>query len=204
MVPLGIGLLGLVIGVIALFMSFSNSSAVKDLATLKDTVSAAASKADDAKTAADGLSGKVDANTNNLTALRSNVQEYLTKVGDAINQQGKDIETLKSQVSSRSTSSSTRGGGSTGGTSNVVAGQGGDYVVASGDNFYVIARKYGVSVAEIEAANPGVDPSKLRPGQHLTIPPAKGASSRSAPRSSTSTSTAPDTSSTPAPAVTSP
>ena len=62
MVPLGIGLLVLVAGVVALFMSFSNSSAVKDLATLKDTISAASNKAADAKTKGRQICGQGNAN----------------------------------------------------------------------------------------------------------------------------------------------
>lgn len=45
-----------------------------------------------------------------------------------------------------------------------------DYVVAKGDSFYSIAKKFGVKIKEIEAANPGVVPAKLKVGQKLQIP----------------------------------
>jgi len=44
------------------------------------------------------------------------------------------------------------------------------YVVRAGDTFYSIAMKYGVTVAELMKANPGVDPNNLRIGQILCIP----------------------------------
>lgn len=47
-----------------------------------------------------------------------------------------------------------------------------EYVVAPGDTFYSIGRKFGVGYKAIEAANPGVDPRRLRVGQKLVIPAA--------------------------------
>jgi LysM repeat protein len=53
------------------------------------------------------------------------------------------------------------------------------HTVTSGESLGVIARKYGVSVGELAAANSITDPSKVRVGQSLVIPggkaPAKGA-----------------------------
>jgi LysM repeat protein len=45
-----------------------------------------------------------------------------------------------------------------------------EYVVVKGDSFAKIAKKHGVSVKAIEAANPGVAPTKLKVGQKLSIP----------------------------------
>ncbi|MDR1818212.1 MAG: LysM domain-containing protein [Puniceicoccales bacterium] len=47
---------------------------------------------------------------------------------------------------------------------------GGTHKVKKGENFGIIAGIYGVSVAEIEAANPGVKSNKLNIGQTLKIP----------------------------------
>ena len=44
------------------------------------------------------------------------------------------------------------------------------HVVKSGEWPYSIARTYGIKVAELLSANPGVDPRRLRPGQALVIP----------------------------------
>lgn len=78
--------------------------------------------------------------------------------------------------------------------------------VQSGDTFDGISRKYGMSVANLMAANPGVKATSLRPGQQLKLVAASAAatSTRSAtaslPATGTQTiSTAPRP--TPAPAV---
>ena len=44
------------------------------------------------------------------------------------------------------------------------------HVIRSGDTPYSIARAYGVKLASLLSANPGVDPKRLRPGQTLAIP----------------------------------
>ncbi len=45
-----------------------------------------------------------------------------------------------------------------------------EYVVVKGDSLWKIAKSNGVSVKAIEAANPGVDPARLKVGQKLVIP----------------------------------
>jgi len=47
---------------------------------------------------------------------------------------------------------------------------GSEYVVVAGDTLAKIAKAHGVTVKAIEAANPGVDPKKLKPKQKLLIP----------------------------------
>jgi LysM repeat protein len=47
-----------------------------------------------------------------------------------------------------------------------------EYVVIQGDSFSKIAKKFGVKVKAIEAANPSVEPTKLKVGQKLSIPAA--------------------------------
>jgi LysM repeat protein len=49
-----------------------------------------------------------------------------------------------------------------------------EYIVVKGDSFAKIAKKNGVSVKAIEAANPGIEPTKLKVGQKLSIPASAG------------------------------
>jgi len=44
------------------------------------------------------------------------------------------------------------------------------HVVATGDSFYSMGKKYNVPMKDIENANPGVDPKKLKLGQKINIP----------------------------------
>jgi LysM repeat protein len=54
-----------------------------------------------------------------------------------------------------------------------------EYIVVKGDSFAKIAKKNGVSVKAIQAANPGVEPTKLKVGQKLSIPASSGGASAS-------------------------
>jgi tetratricopeptide (TPR) repeat protein len=44
------------------------------------------------------------------------------------------------------------------------------HTVQSGESPYSIARRYGVGVDAVMAANPGLDPRRLRPGQTINVP----------------------------------
>lgn len=67
-----------------------------------------------------------------------------------------------------------------------------EYTVVKGDVLETIARKNGVTVKALEAANPGVVPTKLKIGQKLMIP-AGGSAVGSAAMGSTGTGTGGDT-----------
>src|SRR5690349_21045022 len=45
-----------------------------------------------------------------------------------------------------------------------------EYVVVHGDTLGRIAKSHGVTLSALKAANPGVDPAKLKVGQKITIP----------------------------------
>ncbi len=44
------------------------------------------------------------------------------------------------------------------------------HTIGAGENFTVIARRYGITVGALQEANPGVDSRRIRPGQTLRIP----------------------------------
>jgi len=50
------------------------------------------------------------------------------------------------------------------------------YIVQPGDTLSYIASRFNVSLADLEAANPTVDPNNLAPGQQLVIPGLEGVS----------------------------
>lgn len=44
------------------------------------------------------------------------------------------------------------------------------YTITIGDTFFSIARRFGIAVPALEAANPGVDPNRLQIGQQICVP----------------------------------
>lgn len=55
-----------------------------------------------------------------------------------------------------------------------------EHVIAAGDNFWTIGRKYGVSAHKIERSNPNVIPTRLKIGQKIIIPAAAPANTATA------------------------
>lgn len=60
-----------------------------------------------------------------------------------------------------------------------------EHVITKGDTYSELAKKYGVPVAAITAANPGVDPKKLKVGQKINIPAASTAPGAVTPTAAT-------------------
>ena len=44
------------------------------------------------------------------------------------------------------------------------------YTIRAGDTLYLIAQRYNVTVQELIAANPGINPNNLQIGQQICIP----------------------------------
>lgn len=61
---------------------------------------------------------------------------------------------------------------------------GSEYTVVKGDSLAKIAKAHGVSLSALEAANPGVIPTKLRIGQKLVIPAGSPTTAAAAPSAS--------------------
>ena len=49
-------------------------------------------------------------------------------------------------------------------------GNGEAYTIRRGDSFYLIAQRFGIPLANLLAANPGVDPARLQVGQVICVP----------------------------------
>jgi len=67
------------------------------------------------------------------------------------------------------------------------------HTVQSGESLGVIARKYGVSVGELAAANNITDPSKVRAGQQLVVPGYKATGAKGSAVTTTKPATPPAT-----------
>ena len=55
------------------------------------------------------------------------------------------------------------------------------HTLASGEFISTLAKKYGVSIDAILAANPGINPSRMQIGQKVNIPPPAPKAPASAP-----------------------
>lgn len=182
--PIAIGLAGVLLGGIALYMSFSGSGKVgqteTSVASLQTQVKGLEDKVRE-------LESALERATNQRNALESYVRSISTQTQNVLNQIGSEMsntrrlvstntdaiakltETLNEMRSAPAAATASRNTSTEGGEKTVGAGQQ-IHTIASGDTFTILARRYGVSIDAIMAANPDADPRRLRVGQQIIIP----------------------------------
>ncbi len=148
-----VGVLALIIAAAALFKANSVGKKVPDqlgerLSSVESSASAAASSADTAK---------------------ANIQKLQSSVQGAFDQIGPEIANIKTSITNLENAAKARAAAPKAGAKAgepVVAGPG-EYVVKPGDTGMKISKATGVSLADLEAANPGIDWKRLRVGQKI-------------------------------------
>ncbi len=154
MIGVAAGVLALILAIVALVkisktdkIVAAHTDEVAKISTIENEVRSAAAKADtDIKSFRDGVQNALNQVATEIGALRAQV----TKIEEA---------TKKAPVAAK-------GGKGGGGTLDA----NGNYTVTKGDSIKKIAAKFGVSIDTIEAANPALDATKLKPGQKIKIP----------------------------------
>lgn len=189
---MAIGILGLLLGLIAIALSLSAMVKVGSTASsMDDKIEKAAALALDLKKIGDrmdafsaeieALKGGDNARIDNLT---KQVKAAVERIGTILSEDRKLIEenreaiekvaksrAARASVSERTPAersaaqSQTQSEPAQGGSSDMIA-----YKIQPGDTFGKIAPKFGVSVDEIISANPDANPSRLRIGQTINIP----------------------------------
>jgi LysM repeat protein len=156
------GALGLILAIVAL---------VK-LSTLQKTVNLQAEeigKIAKIETLENDLRAATTKSDNDLRGLRQGVQDALNDVGTQIGSLRAQVTKLEEVQKARpAAAGATKGAAAPAPTG--VLNSDGTYTLAPGDTFSKIARKFSVKMDAIEAENPGLDPTKLRPGQKIRIP----------------------------------
>lgn len=188
MMPLAAGLLGVLIGVIALFMSLSNSSAVTGL---KSQVTDMQSTTDSLKS----VSGDVASMKQQLGVTNSRIDAVTTQMQGWLNDFNKQVSSALTVINDKVDKLGTRApvvasSSHAAASETAVTSAGGTHAIVTGDTLSSLAKKYNVSLQAIEAANPGVDSSHLRIGQVINIPASKPASASPTPRSSAASGSA--------------
>lgn len=162
MLPIGailVGLVGVVLGGIALAQASKANKGVADhqpkiekIDTMEAQVGSASSTAEKA--------------AKDVRELTRSTQEAFNAVGGKLGEFQSSITKLEDAMKKPVAAAAKKGGGE------VVAGPG-EYVVKAGDGGMKIARTLGVSIQALQAVNPGVNWNKLAVGQKLKVPQKK-------------------------------
>jgi LysM repeat protein len=123
--------------------------------TLETSVAGAASAADRASKEVTALRGQTQAGFDTLGTHVTNLVQSVAKIEDSMKKPAPVITK----------------GGAKGGEPAVVGPN--EYVVKPGDGGAKIAKTAGVSLSDLQAVNPGVEWTKLKPGQKLKLPAKK-------------------------------
>ncbi len=152
---------GVLVGVLALIISafalIKTSSVGKQVSALADQQANIESRANDAASGAD----KANAN---IAKLQTSVQSAFDSIGPEIGAMKASIQKLEDAAKARPAAAPKGAKGTA--AEPAVAGPG-EYVVKPGDTGMKIAKATGVSLSELEAANPGIDWKRLRVGQKI-------------------------------------
>ena len=149
-----VGVIGLLLGGIALVQISKVNKTVADHQAKVDMV-------DGIKATAEGANATAEKAKTDIATLSRTTQDAFNQVGPMLTTLREDV--TKMQESMKKPAATTKGGGP------VVAGPG-EYVVKAGDGGAKIARANGCSLADLQAVNPGVEWTKLKPGQKIKLP----------------------------------
>lgn len=157
---------GVIVGVLALVLSgvalAKISSAKKEITAQVEPLSL---KIDEAEGQARNAAATADRASGSVNKLASDTQAAFTQVAQELGNIRGEITKVQEAKVTKTAPGKTPAGP-------VVAGPD-EYVIKSGDTFAKIARAQGVSLADVQAVNPGVDASKLKVGQKIKLPAKK-------------------------------
>lgn len=165
MLPIGailVGLVGVVLGGIALAQASKANKGVADHQPKIEKIDAMESQVSSAAAAAEKAAKDV-------RDLTRSTQEAFNAVGGKLGEFQTSITKLEDAMKKPVVAAPEKGKK---GSGPVVAGPG-EYVVKAGDGGTKIARTLGVSIQELQAVNPGVNWNKLAIGQKLKVPSKK-------------------------------
>ncbi len=155
MLAAGLGGLGLILSIVALVrlsavkkLAIEVENAKAQVASMAGDVSAASGKASDARQRVDSLASQTQGGFNAITTELGNLRTDLNKLATAKTAAPKPTKDGAPDK----------------------PGPGGDYTIKAGDTPAKIARAHGVTSAALMAANPGLEPTKLKVGQKINLP----------------------------------
>jgi LysM repeat protein len=157
MLPVGgiiVGVIGLLLGGIALVQISKVNKTLSDHQVKIDKVDAIEQQANTAAATADKA-------VRDGRATFDSTQKAFTDVGNLLGELRTSVTKL--EEAAKKPVASAKGGGP------VVAGPG-EYIVKGGDSGAKIAREHGVSLSDLLAVNPNVDWTHMKVGQKLKLP----------------------------------
>lgn len=180
--PLAVGLVGVLLGASALFFAINAASRASSIEETYRTSfeKAAATSIEMAnvnrkmETVTANLEDIKSAGMGNVESLRRETQSAIVGLQNYIKENrtliAKNQEAIKEIASRTPAAKAAAETPEAAATPSASADGAKKHTVKPGENFSVIAKKYGKSLADIEKANPNIDSRRLQVGQEVIIP----------------------------------
>jgi LysM repeat protein len=180
-----LGGIGLIVGIIGVAQA---NKARSELATARTALE---ERISDAEASVSTVRGSVDQARAAADQARSSAADTRQRLDAVVQQTMRAFEDVSGQFRSvredmnKLAAAHTPRSGGTSGAPTIPPGtlqEDGTYIIKQGDTFSGLARQFNIPVAQIVAANPGVDAARIRVGQRINIPrPAAPAPTTQAP-----------------------
>lgn len=174
MAALGVGAVGILVGIVGIFMA---NGANSDLAALRDQVERTQDPQIVLKPTLDALDERISSigaegmrSTNSIKDINTKIQQ----VAQAISADREQINRNTSALAGRRAPAAKAVNGSAAPAAATTNASGQKvHTIQGGDTFSTLSRQYGVPVSAIQNANPDADSSHLKIGQQIVIPDTK-------------------------------
>ncbi len=153
------GLVGVLLGGIALANA---SKANKAAGAATEQVAAQVARIDGVEASSSDAKATAERASSNIASLQRSTQDAFTAVAGEMGKINGELAKLQEAATKAPKASAKSSGPVTAGPD--------EYVVAGGDTGAKIARAKGISLADLQAVNPGVDWAKLKVGQKIKLP----------------------------------
>ncbi len=153
------GLVGVLLGGIALANA---SKANKAAGAATEQVAAQVARIDGVEASSSDAKATAERASSNIASLQRSTQDAFTAVAGEMGKINGELAKLQEAATKAAKASAKSSGPVTAGPD--------EYVVAGGDTGAKIARAKGISLADLQAVNPGVDWAKLKVGQKIKLP----------------------------------
>lgn len=157
-VGVGVGVLGCILALVA----FVKAGQVKKLSA----------EVEDLKNQVQSVSGDISAARDTANRANSYATNLAKQTQSGFDQMTASMETMRQDINKLATARPAAAPAAKDGKGATASkpGPGGEYTVKAGDYPAKIARAHGVSTSDLMAANPGLDPTKLKVGQKINLP----------------------------------
>jgi LysM repeat protein len=166
-------ILGLIIGLVGLvFAAFALVKVTSTNRALGEKIDAVSGRLDNIESTANSAEQLAQGAKNSVTSLQSQTQDGFNQIGGALTSIQDSIKKLQEVAKGPPPrpAKAPKGTPSAEGSAPGTISADGTYTIKSGDSLAKIARANGISLADLTAANPGVNPKRLKVGQKINLP----------------------------------